>query len=185
MDHNVVERDPGPCVCKGGPTLEILKEIQRLYEERMEQINRASGSTKLQQQVELLRSWVGDLVGQNTLLARAVEELETAATSKLLLERRKNSEVVSELRAECSTLRRRLARKDSDLRGLVEVLRRLREFDYCTLDGIHFFEVTESDIFGSVEWRQKKLEQGDSVKTRSNVKHDANRYKTSRHFRVG
>ena len=53
MDHNVVERelaerDPGMCVCKGGPTLEILKEIQRLYEERMEQINRASGCNKLQ-----------------------------------------------------------------------------------------------------------------------------------------
>jgi hypothetical protein len=56
------------------------------------------------------------------------------------------------MRAEAAALRRRLARKDSDLRGLVEVLRRLREFDYCTLDGIHFFEVTEADIFGTVEW---------------------------------
>lgn len=61
-------------------------------------------------------------------------------------------QIEAELRAEVSALRRRLARKDSDLRGLVEVLRRLREFDYCTLDGIHFFEVTESDIFGSVQW---------------------------------
>lgn len=61
-------------------------------------------------------------------------------------------QIEAELRVEVSALRRRLARKDSDLRGLVEVLRRLREFDYCTLDGIHFFEVTESDIFGSVQW---------------------------------
>lgn len=57
-----------------------------------------------------------------------------------------------ERRAEAAALRRRLARKDADLRGLLEVLRRLREFDYCTLDGIHFFEVTESDIFGPSDW---------------------------------
>lgn len=62
------------------------------------------------------------------------------------------AQMQEELRVEVSALRRRLARKDSDLRGLVEVLRRLREFDYCTLEGIHFFEVTESDIFGSVQW---------------------------------
>lgn len=59
--------------------------------------------------------------------------------------------MVMELRVELSKLRRRLARKDSDLRGLLEVLRRLREFDNCTTNGIHFFELSESDIFGSVE----------------------------------
>lgn len=44
-------------------------------------------------QVELLRSWVGDLVGQNSLLTRAVEELESEATMQLFRERRKHSEV--------------------------------------------------------------------------------------------
>lgn len=61
-------------------------------------------------------------------------------------------QIEAELHTEVSALRRQLIRKDSDLRGLVEVLRRLREFDYCTLEGIHFFEVTESDIFGPVLW---------------------------------
>lgn len=46
-----------------------------------------------QLQVDVLRSWVGDLVGQNTLLARAVEELENEATTKLIIERRRNTEV--------------------------------------------------------------------------------------------
>lgn len=64
-------------------------------------------------------------------------------------------QMVCELRSEVSVLRRRLARKDSDMRGLIEVLRRLREFDYFTLDGIHFFEVTESDIFGNTKWLVK------------------------------
>lgn len=44
-------------------------------------------------QVEVLRSWVSDLVGQNALLAKAVEELETAATGKLLAERARHAEV--------------------------------------------------------------------------------------------
>lgn len=61
------------------------------------------------------------------------------------------SQMVMELRAEVSALRRRLARKDSDLRGLLEVLRRLREFDNCTTHGIHFFELSETDIFGDLE----------------------------------
>lgn len=47
----------------------------------------------IQLQVEAFRAWVGDLVGQNTLLARAVEELERDATSRLLLERTRHTEV--------------------------------------------------------------------------------------------
>ncbi|CAH0404538.1 unnamed protein product [Chilo suppressalis] len=167
VECDLSERERQPeaveCVCKGGPTLAILQEVQRGYEERMALIERLGGANKLQMQVEVLRGWVGDLSGQNTLLARAVEELEAEATSRLLLEKRRHSEIVCELRAEREALRRRLARKDSDLRGLVEVLRRLRESDYCTLDGIHFFEITESQIFGSPEWRQEKLEDGDGV----------------------
>ncbi|KAF9408437.1 hypothetical protein HW555_011872 [Spodoptera exigua] len=182
VDCELAERDPGMCVCKEGPTLDILKDIQRLYEEKLEQLDRARGTTKLQHQVDLLRSWVSDLVGQNTLLVRAVEELETEATTKLMMERQKNNEVVSELRAECSALRDRLVRKDSDLRGLLEVLRRLRENDKCTLSGIQFFEVTESDIFGSVEWRESKMERGDWKP--NSYKQETNKYKISRHYRI-
>lgn len=43
--------------------------------------------------MEVLQSWVSDLVSQNTLLTRTVEELETEITSRLLLERRRHSEV--------------------------------------------------------------------------------------------
>ncbi|CAH0726394.1 unnamed protein product, partial [Brenthis ino] len=156
------ERDRDPCGCEGGPTLGVLKEVQKAYEERMEVINRVGGSKKLQMQVEVLQSWVSDLMGQNTLLAQTVEELETEITTRLLLERRKHAEIECELRSEVGTLRRQLARKDSDLRGLLEVLRRLRQFDYCTIDGIHFNEVTQSDIFGPVLWEHSNLNQGDT-----------------------
>ncbi|XP_063838630.1 uncharacterized protein LOC135087772 [Ostrinia nubilalis] len=98
MDSNVVEselaeRERDVCVCGGGPTLAILKDVQRGYEERMALIERIGGAKKLQMQVEVLRAWVSDLVGQNTLLARAVEELETEATTRLLMERRRHSEI--------------------------------------------------------------------------------------------
>lgn len=44
-------------------------------------------------QVCVLRSWVGDLVAQNSLLARAVEDLELETTTRLALERRRHAEV--------------------------------------------------------------------------------------------
>lgn len=53
VDCELAERDPGLCVCKGGPTLEILKDIQRLYEERLELIDRAGGSCKLKVRLDL------------------------------------------------------------------------------------------------------------------------------------
>ncbi|CAK1550836.1 unnamed protein product [Leptosia nina] len=153
MDSNVIESDAGrACACETGPTLGVLNDVHRAYEERMDVINRTAGSQKLQKQVELFQSWVGDLVAQNGLLARTVEDLEIELTSRILSERRKYSEMVAEMRVEVSTLRRRLARKDSDLRGLLELLRRLREQDYCAIDNIHFNEVTQSDIFGPVTW---------------------------------
>ncbi|XP_064076822.1 golgin subfamily A member 4-like [Vanessa tameamea] len=160
MDGNVVE-------C-GAPALGVLRDVQRAYRDRLALVDRIGGSKKLQMKVEVLESWVSDLVAQNTLLASTIEELETEVTSRLL-EKRRHAEIEIELRAEADTLRRQLVRKDSDLRGLLEVLRRLREFDFYAIDGIHFNEVTESDIFGSVLWQHSKLEQGDNKTTNNRV----------------
>ncbi|XP_063375802.1 uncharacterized protein LOC134663369 [Cydia fagiglandana] len=172
--ENVAECEE--CECRNGATLDVLKEVQRAYEDRLQLLERVGGADKLQMQARVLRSWVSDLVAQNALLVRAVEELERETTSRAEAERRRHAEVrvwgshccfrtcpsrfqlaslpqiECELRAERAVLRRRLARKDADLRGLIEVLRRLRELDLCTLDGIHFFEVTHSDIFGDDGW---------------------------------
>ncbi|KAJ0181530.1 hypothetical protein K1T71_002252 [Dendrolimus kikuchii] len=53
MDPNVIEcdlaeRDPGLCVGKEGPTLDILNEVQRAYEERLRRIDQIGGSKRLQ-----------------------------------------------------------------------------------------------------------------------------------------
>ncbi|CAG5048045.1 unnamed protein product [Parnassius apollo] len=153
MDAGVLDCDPteidrGLCACKGVPSLGILKDVQKAYEERIELIKKAGGCNKLQKELELMRSWVRDLVEQNGMLARAVEELEAEVSSRMVLEKRRSSEIESELRTEVSVLRRRLARKDSDVRGLLELLRRLRDFDHRDIGDIRFYEVTQHDIFG-------------------------------------
>ncbi|VVC89202.1 unnamed protein product [Leptidea sinapis] len=146
----VAEKDK--CSCETEPTLAVLRDVHRAYEDKMELISRSQAPDKLEKQVQLLQSWVGDLVAQNTLLARTVEELESELTNKIHSERRKFTEMASELGAEVWLLREMLSRKDSDLRGLLELIRRLREYDHYTIEGIHFNEVTQSDIFGHVVW---------------------------------
>ncbi|CAH2105137.1 unnamed protein product [Euphydryas editha] len=176
MDSNVVEC--GSCGSCGSSARGALRDVQRAHRERVQLVERIGGANKMQMKVEVLQSWVNDLVAQNTLLVSTVEELETELTSRLL-EKRRHAEIEIELRAEAEVLRRRLARKDSDLRGLLEVLRRLREFDFYAIDGIHFNEVTESDIFGSSLWQKSKLEQGDikSANITQKSKKERNYYK--------
>ncbi|XP_063529601.1 uncharacterized protein LOC134740879 [Cydia strobilella] len=102
--ENVVECDK--CVCVSGATLDVLNEVQRAYEHRLELVERVGGADKvqvrlffvlsynvcMQMQSRVLRSWVSDLVAQNALLVRAVEELERESTSRAETERRRHAE---------------------------------------------------------------------------------------------
>lgn len=49
---NTVECGPERCVCEGGPTLGVLRDVQRAYEERMDIIHRTGGANKLQVRLE-------------------------------------------------------------------------------------------------------------------------------------
>ncbi|XP_039764532.1 GRIP and coiled-coil domain-containing protein 2-like [Pararge aegeria] len=124
---NVVDCGVGSCVCGHRPTLGVLKDVQKAYEDRMDMITRSGGANKLQMQVEVLQSWVSDLVSQNTLLSRTVEDLETEVTSRLLLERRKHSEKeknkkiggkVNEMKMLTESLKLENASKDREIRRL-------------------------------------------------------------------
>ncbi|XP_072937075.1 uncharacterized protein [Epargyreus clarus] len=129
MDANVVEcevaeREGGGCGCGGAASLAVLQDVQRAYEARMALICRAGGSNKLQKQVQLFQSWVGDLVGQNALLARAVEDLEGEVTTRLLLERRRHAERDKSKKScdklkECNeNLQKEIIAKDREIRRL-------------------------------------------------------------------
>ncbi|XP_045515352.1 centrosome-associated protein CEP250-like isoform X1 [Pieris brassicae] len=127
MESTVKESD-GRCACEIGPSLAVLNDVHKAYEEKMDLINQTAGSQKLQKQVQLLQSWVGDLVAQNTLLARTVEELEIELTSRVLSERRKFSEKdksknviseeVNELKINIDSLQRDNLNKEREIRKL-------------------------------------------------------------------
>lgn len=60
MDSNLVECEQAGrdvCVCKGGPTLAILKDVQKVYEERMAMIERVGGDQKLQVSCSSVPFW--------------------------------------------------------------------------------------------------------------------------------
>ncbi|XP_013147067.1 PREDICTED: axoneme-associated protein mst101(2)-like [Papilio polytes] len=120
-------QDGGLCVCKGGPTLEILKEVQRAYEQRIELLNKNGGKNKLQKELQLLRAWVSDLVEQNSLLARAVEEMEADISARMVMERRRTSEwdpkkgvrdKINELKLLNDTLQKENYTKEREIRKL-------------------------------------------------------------------
>lgn len=48
VECELAERDTGLCGCRGEPTLAVLKDVQRAYEERMEVVDKMRGDKKLQ-----------------------------------------------------------------------------------------------------------------------------------------
>ncbi|VVC89203.1 unnamed protein product [Leptidea sinapis] len=118
----VAEKDK--CSCETEPTLAVLRDVHRAYEDKMELISRSQAPDKLEKQVQLLQSWVGDLVAQNTLLARTVEELESELTNKIHSERRKFTEQerhkkicnkINELKINIDSLQKENLTKESNL----------------------------------------------------------------------
>ncbi|XP_050685640.1 shootin-1-like [Leptidea sinapis] len=121
----VAEKDK--CSCETEPTLAVLRDVHRAYEDKMELISRSQAPDKLEKQIQLLQSWVGDLVAQNTLLARTVEELESELTNKIHSERRKFTEQerhkkicnkINELKINIDSLQKENLTKERDIRRL-------------------------------------------------------------------
>ncbi|KAL4705323.1 hypothetical protein ACJJTC_019009 [Scirpophaga incertulas] len=113
MERAVVESEQ--CVCGSRGTLEVLGEVHRAYEHKMALLEARPGADKLQLQLDTFRCWVSDLVGQNTLLAHAVEALETEASSALLAERRRHSEKIHGLTKELQQYEQTIVRLRSEM----------------------------------------------------------------------
>ncbi|XP_032683902.1 reticulocyte-binding protein 2-like isoform X2 [Odontomachus brunneus] len=152
--------------------LRILDEFRKLYESRIEKIDGESGgdfdrvSTKLQ----IMSDWIKDLGDQNTMLVQTVQDLEQAACSrvKLLEEKLKQSSQIVEdnlTRSNCSEealnilsnrvnqlqkdekfLVKKIEYLQSDIRGLLELIRRACCQNVWSLEGITFFEIQPKDI---------------------------------------
>ncbi|KMQ91619.1 early endosome antigen 1-like protein, partial [Lasius niger] len=152
--------------------LRILDEFRKLYEGRIEKIERESGgeSDRVSMKLQIMSDWIKDLGEQNTMLVHTVEDLEQAACNrvKLLEEKLKQSSQivvdnltrsshsekalntlsnrVSQLEKDEEYLQQKIEYLQSDIRGLLEVIRRARHQNIWNLDGITFFEIQPEDI---------------------------------------
>lgn len=152
--------------------LRILNEFRKLYESRIEKIDRESGgeSDRVSMKLQIMSDWIKDLGEQNTMLVHTVEDLEQAACNrvKLLEEKLKQSSQivvdnltrsshsekalntlsnrVSQLEKDEEYLQQKIEYLQSDIRGLLEVIRRARQQNIWNLDGITFFEIQPEDI---------------------------------------
>lgn len=159
-----------PCGETNG--LRILDEFRKLYESRIEKIDRESGdeSDRISMKLQVMSDWIKDLGEQNVMLVHTVEDLEQAACSrvKLLEEKLKQSSQmvtdnltrsdhseqalstlsnrVNQLEKDEGYLQRKIEYLQSDIRGLLEVIRRARRQNIWSLEGIRFYEIQPEDI---------------------------------------
>ncbi|XP_020299271.1 sporulation-specific protein 15-like isoform X3 [Pseudomyrmex gracilis] len=172
QDHNCQATDDNigePCGETEG--LRILDKFRKLYESRIEQIDRESDSEsdRVSMKLQIMSDWIKDLGEQNIMLVHTVEDLEQAASNKVkLLEdklkqssqmmdnftRSNQSEEalnslsnrVSQLEKDEKYLQQKIEYLQSDIRGLLEVIRRARRQNVWSLEGITFFEIQPEDI---------------------------------------
>ncbi|KAF2903682.1 hypothetical protein ILUMI_02477 [Ignelater luminosus] len=149
--------------CGETQTLEIIKEFRQLYENKMKQIDAEGGGdcvSGLQAKLDLQHEWIRDLTEQNEMLVKTVEELESEATERVLMleEKLRNSakngcEVMQKYRDFSLSINldetfQKLVYLQSDLRNILEFIRRVREEDNWNTDGLEFYNVKCEDLLG-------------------------------------
>ncbi|XP_043260753.1 putative leucine-rich repeat-containing protein DDB_G0290503 isoform X1 [Colletes gigas] len=158
------------CVKTDG--LKIIGEFQKLYEDRIENVDQEFESEidQVCMKLEISREWIRNLKEQNIMLVQIVEDLEQAALNrvKLLEQKLKQSSMIVfdstinmyDTEKDINTLSNRISNleKDkeykqqkieflqSDIRGLLELIRRAAQEKHWNLEGIKFFEIEPSDI---------------------------------------
>ncbi|XP_043518268.1 putative leucine-rich repeat-containing protein DDB_G0290503 isoform X1 [Frieseomelitta varia] len=159
-------------LCGETETMKIIDEFQKLYEARIENVDQEFESEfdKVSMKLEISKEWIKNLKEQNVMLVQVVEDLEQAACNrvKLLEERLKHSSVlvsgnisksmntektintlsnrVSDLEKDEKCMQQKIEFLQSDIRGLLELIRRAVEENHWNLDDIKFFEIQPSDI---------------------------------------
>ncbi|OAD55060.1 hypothetical protein WN48_05633, partial [Eufriesea mexicana] len=158
--------------CGETETLKIIDEFQKLYETRIENVDRQLENEfdQVCMKLEISKEWIKNLKEQNVMLVQVVEDLEQAACSrvKLLEQKLKHSSVlvsenmtksmitekaintlsnrVSDLERDEKFMQRKIEFLQSDIRGLLELIRRAVQDNHWNLDDIKFFEIEPSDI---------------------------------------
>lgn len=158
--------------CGETETLRIINEFQKLYETRIENVDREVENEfdQVCMKLEISKEWIKNLKEQNVMLVQVVEDLEQAACNrvKLLEQKLKHSSVlvsgnmsksmntemtihtlsnrVSILEKDEKYMQQKIEFLQSDIRGLLELIRRAVQENHWNLDDIKFFEIQPSDI---------------------------------------
>ncbi|XP_012287974.1 protein MLP1 isoform X2 [Orussus abietinus] len=159
-------------ICKETEGLRILEEFQKLYQSRIEQIDNeaTSQADRTSMKLQIMTEWIKDLGEQNLMLVRTVEDLEETACQRVKMLEEKllqtagivgqnivcsNHSVetlnslndrINQLEKDEVNLHRKIEYLQSDIRGLLELIRRGRQENCWSLDGITFFEIRPDDI---------------------------------------
>ncbi|XP_076758799.1 uncharacterized protein LOC143428069 [Xylocopa sonorina] len=153
-------------------TLKIIDEFQKLYETRIENVDREVENEydQICMKLEISKEWIRNLREQNVMLVQVVEDLEQAACNRVkLLEQKLNhssllvsgnvtksihtektihalSNRVNNLEKDEECMQQKIEYLQSDIRGLLELIRRASQENHWNLDDIKFFEIQPSDI---------------------------------------
>ncbi|XP_008555529.1 interaptin [Microplitis demolitor] len=184
-------------------SLGILNEFKELYEKRIADID-PNDDNKLELKIKIMREWIENLEEQNKTLVHIVYELEEASSCKvkMLEEQMKHlfvlsenmssftkpsqqsldelSDRISHLERDEKILQQRIQYLQSDIRGLLELIRRAQVEHSWRLDGINFFEIRPCDIPLSSDCMYEQATKGDLKSTelsKPRVQFDRNKIK--------
>ncbi|XP_050306558.1 uncharacterized protein LOC126743492 isoform X3 [Anthonomus grandis grandis] len=131
----------GNSICGEANSLDIMKEFNRLYEERMEQVDSDAGGDCLQEKVRLQSEWIKNLIQQNEMLVKAVQELEIEATERV-------QHLEEKLQKSAESLCQKISHLEDDIKNVLEFIRRIREDGKWNTDGLFFYNITRDELLG-------------------------------------
>ncbi|KAF7281376.1 hypothetical protein GWI33_004857 [Rhynchophorus ferrugineus] len=151
----------GNSLCGETNSLEIMKEFNKLYEDRMQQVDSIAGGDCLQEKIKLQQEWIQNLTQQNEMLVKAVQDLEYEATERVKqLEDKlhKNAQCLCEVMKKyrefdfsvdlLSSPIQKITQLENDKKNLLEFINRIRDNQDWSIDGLFFYNVAPSDLLG-------------------------------------
>jgi hypothetical protein len=146
--------------CGEQDALEVMEQFKDFYETKLSEIDVQGGGDCLELKLKIQKRWIDDLTEQTQMMARIVKELEEEATSRVQMledKLRQTSKSAYEVMKRYQTYSvthnlgepfQKVFYLENDLKNLLEFIRRIRDDRKWNIDGLQFYDVTYSDLFG-------------------------------------
>ncbi|KAF5306413.1 hypothetical protein FQA39_LY08922 [Lamprigera yunnana] len=154
---------PDGCrICGEMQTLDIIKEFNRFYESKLQEINSIGGGDGLQAKVMLQQNWIRDLTQQNEMLVKVVEQLEKVAADRvsMLEEHLQNStsvgaKVMQRYKDNFSIYLNETFQKmewlQSDVCNLINFVKRVRDYNEWNVKGLKFYTLNPNILLSNCD----------------------------------